>query len=110
MNGAFRSRYYQQLAHILGWKEIHVDGFSEVVRDTLRKVVWLDHREEQGDMETDYPQDIGEKRSLHIDVSMKRFTMAKGDESKTEGAQVSNQEMHIKNNNKDTRTQVTYTK
>jgi hypothetical protein len=28
--------------------------------------------------------------------------MAKGEESKTEGTQVSNQEVHIKDNNKDT--------
>ena len=59
-NKAFRSRYYQQVARILGWKERHVRGFSNVVRDTLRNVVWPDHGEEQGDMATDYPQGIGE--------------------------------------------------
>jgi hypothetical protein len=53
-NKAFRSRYYQQVAHILGWKERHVDGFSEIVRDTLRKVVWPNHGKEQRDMATNY--------------------------------------------------------
>ena len=79
-----------------------MDGFSEVVRDTLRKVVWPNYGEEQGDMTTYYPQGIKEKISLHIDASMERSAMAKGGESKTEGAQVSNQEVHIKDNNKDT--------
>jgi hypothetical protein len=101
-NRAFRFRYYQQVAHNLGWKERHVDGFLEVVRDTLRKVVWPDHGEEQRDMAAEHSQGIGEKRNLHIDASMERSAMAKGGESKTEGAQVSNQEMRVKDNNKDT--------
>ena len=63
-----------------------MDGFSEVVRDILRKVVWPNYGEEQGDMATYYPQSIGEKISLHIDASMERSAMAKGSEYKTEGA------------------------
>jgi hypothetical protein len=101
-NRAFRSRYYQQVAHILGWKERHVGGFSEVVRDTWRNVVWPDHGEEHGDMAVDYPQRIGGERSSHIDVTMERSAMVKGGEGHNEEAQVINQEGRIKNNNKDT--------
>ena len=97
-NRAFRSRYYQQVAHILGWKERHVHGFSEAVRDTLKKEVWPDHGEEQGDMATNHSQSIGEKRSSHIDASKERFTMAKRGECKTDGAQVTSEEVHIKDN------------
>ena len=79
-----------------------MDGFLEVIRDTLRKTVWPNHGEVQGDMAADYPQGIGEKRRLHIHASMEQFAMAKGGESKTEGVQVSSQEVHIKDNNKDT--------
>jgi hypothetical protein len=64
--------------------------------------VWPDHGGEQGDMAADYPQSIGEKGGLHIDVAMERSAMAKGGECKKEGFQVSNQEGRIKNDNKDT--------
>ena len=101
-NRALRSRYYQQVAHIFGWKERHVDGFSDVVRDTLRTVVWPDHGEHQGDMATIYPQGIGENMNVHIDATMERPAMAKGGESKTEVAKVTNQEVHVEDN-KDTR-------
>ena len=46
-----------------------------------------------------YPQGIGEKRSPHIDASKERSAMAKGGESKTECAQISSEEVHIKDNN-----------
>jgi len=86
----------------LGWKERHVGGFSEAVRDTLRTVVWPNHGEAQGDMATNYPHGVGEKISFDIDVVKKRSGMAKGGECEKEGAQVSNKEGHIKDNNKDT--------
>lgn len=106
-NRVFRSKYYQQVARILGWKERHVHGFSEVVRDTLRNVVWPNHGGEQGDMAADYPRSIGEKGGLHIDVAIERSALAKGGECKKEGSQVSNQEGASM---RTTMTQITYTK
>jgi len=64
-------------------------------------VVWPDHGEAQGDMATDCPHGVGGKRSFDIDVASERFGMAKGCECKKEAAQVSNQEGHIQDNNKD---------
>ena len=74
-------------------------GFSEAVRDTLKKEVWPDHGEEQGDMATNHPQGIGDGRSSCIDASKERFAMAKRGECKTKGAQVTSEEVHIKDNN-----------
>ena len=50
-------------------------------------------------MTTEYSQDIGEKRISYIDASKERSAMAKGGQSKTEGVQVSREEVHIKDNN-----------
>ena len=97
-NRAFRSRYYQQVAHILGWKERHVSGFSDAVRDTLKNEVWPDDGGEQGDMATNYPQCIGGKRTQPIHASIEQSSMAKGGGSKAEGAQVSGEEVHINDN------------
>jgi hypothetical protein len=75
-----------------------VHGFLEVVRDTLRKEVWPDHGDEQGEMTIYYPQCVREKRSLHIDASKERYAMTKGGECKAEGAQVGSEHVYIKDN------------
>ena len=100
-NRAFRSRYYlgSKIAHILGWKDRHVHGFLEAVRDTLRLEMWPDHGEEQGDMTTKYFCDIEEKRRPHIDAAMEQYAMAKGGETQTNDAQVSSEEVYIKDTN-----------
>ena len=81
-----------------------MSGFSDAVRDTLKNEVWPDDGREQRDMATNYPQCIGGNRIQPIHASMERSSMAKGggskmeDGSKTEGAQVSSEEVHIEDN------------